>query len=122
MRHHQYPFKVNTSRSLDVLDLTDQVQRVLADSPIFEGHVTVSTLEAGCTLIVNEKEAGLISDLREAVGRLGNGRGQGLPLGSTSVMLPAIDGALAIGTWQRVLLVELDSKASRTVVVQIVGD
>lgn len=122
MRNHTEEKAIATGGHFDVADVTPEVEDALAASGIRHGHVTVSTPEPGCALIVNEKESGLIADLKGAVGRLGDQREPGLPLGSTSVMLPAIDGALAIGTWQRVLLVELDSEASRTVVVQIVGD
>ena len=122
MRNHTEERTVATGGHFDVADVTPDVETVLAASGIVHGHVTVSTKEPGCALIVNEKESGLIADLKDAVGRLGDQGEPGLPLGSTSVMLPAIDGALAVGTWQRVLLVELDSQASRTVVVQIVGD
>ena len=122
MRHHTEERAVATTGYFDVSDVTGAIEEVLASSDIRDGHVTVSTRDGGCALIVNEKETGLISDLKDSLARLGDGNGSGLSLGSTSVMLPAIEGALAVGTWQRVLLVELGSGASRTVVVQIVGD
>ena len=125
MRHHAEERTIDTSGHFDVTDLTGHIEEVLRSSGIAHGHVTVSTREPGCALFVNEKETGLISDLEDAVARLAEGdhaNGARLPLGSTSVMLPATEGALAVGTWQRVLLVELDSEASRTVVVQIVGE
>ena len=113
---------IATAGHFDVADLTGAVADAVAASGIRDGHVTVSTREPGCALIVNEKETGLLADLKDALARLRNGDGTGLSLGSTSVMLPAIEGALAVGTWQKVLLVELDSEANRTVVVQIVGE
>ena len=122
MRHHTEERAVATAGHFDVADLTGVIDDVLGASGIADGHVTVSTREPGCALVVNERETGLISDLKDSLARLDDGNGSGLSLGSTSVMLPAIEGALAVGTWQRVLLVELDSEASRTVVVQIVGD
>jgi thiamine phosphate synthase YjbQ (UPF0047 family) len=122
MRHHIEERVVGTAGHFDVADLTAIVGEALAASGIRDGHITVSTREPGCALIVNEKETGLLADLKDVAARLGDGNGTGLSLGSTSVMLPAIEGTLAVGTWQRVLLVELDSESSRTVVVQIVGD
>jgi thiamine phosphate synthase YjbQ (UPF0047 family) len=121
VRNHTETRTFVTSGPFGVADVTDEVEDVLAASGIESGHVTICTSEPGCTLIVNEKETGLISDIKEAAGRLGDGAAAP-PLGSTSVMLPAIDGALGLGQWQRVLLVELDSESSRSVVVQIVGD
>jgi thiamine phosphate synthase YjbQ (UPF0047 family) len=43
-------------------------------------------------------------------------------IGSTSVVIPAVDGRLRLGTWQRVLLVELDEPARRSFLVQVVGE
>jgi thiamine phosphate synthase YjbQ (UPF0047 family) len=43
-------------------------------------------------------------------------------LGATSVVLPAVDGHLRLGTWQRVLLVELREPSQRSIVIQIVGE
>jgi secondary thiamine-phosphate synthase enzyme len=39
-----------------------------------------------------------------------------------SESIPIVDGALTIGTWQSVLLVELDGPRERTVGVQIMGE
>lgn len=121
MKNHTESRTLTTGGHFSVADVTDDVERALAESGIRSGHVTICTSESGCALIVNEKETGLIADIKEAAGRLGD-NGNGSPLGSTSVMLPAIDGALGLGQWQRVLLVELGREQSRTVVVQIVGE
>jgi thiamine phosphate synthase YjbQ (UPF0047 family) len=121
MRNHSETRTFTTSGRFGVADLTPAVEEVLASSGIRAGHVTICTSEPGCALIVNEKETGLIADIKEAAGRLGNGAATP-PLGSASVMLPAVDGGLCLGQWQRVLLVGLDSESSRNVVVQIVGD
>src|SRR5918912_1016166 len=117
MRNHTAHVTLSTGGHFTVADVTDELEDVLGASGIRSGHVTVCTSEPGCALIVNEKESGLISDIKDAAARLGDGVAS--PVGSTSVMLPAIDGTLQLGQWQRVLLVELGSEPSRTVVVQI---
>ena len=43
-------------------------------------------------------------------------------VGAPSVVLPFVDGKLRLGTWQRVLLLELEEPGPRPVVVQIVGE
>lgn len=120
MRNHSARLTLSTGGHFTVADVTDELAKVLDGSGIRSGHVTVCTSEPGCALIVNEKESGLIADIKEASARLGDGVAS--PVGSTSVMLPAIDGMLELGQWQRVLFVELGSESSRTVVVQIVGE
>jgi len=40
-----------------------------------------------------------------------------------SLTVPFVDGAMVLGTWQQIVLLEFDTRArSREVVVQIVGE
>jgi thiamine phosphate synthase YjbQ (UPF0047 family) len=75
-------------------------------------------------LVVNERESGLIADIRQTLARLESSElaDQRAMLGSSSVVLPASDGRLRLGAWQRVLLIELEAAQERKIVVQIVGE
>jgi secondary thiamine-phosphate synthase enzyme len=42
-------------------------------------------------------------------------------LGTAGESVPVLDGELALGTWQRVLFLELDRERDRRWVVQVVG-
>ena len=112
-----------TTATPDFVDITGHVAGALEESGISEGHVRVLSPEEGCSLLVQERESGLLSDIEEALRRLGRtGAGVGRAvIGASSVVLPAVDGRLHLGTWQRVLLVETHSPRSRTVFVHIVG-
>lgn len=129
MRTHYAEYLVSTSKSLDFVDITDDVQGTLEASAIRSGQVTLFCAEAACSIIVNEKESGLLADIARTIERLGasSGRAQRSMLGSSSVVLPALDGKLRLGSWQRVLLVELEEsdqaqERKRSIVVQIVGE
>jgi thiamine phosphate synthase YjbQ (UPF0047 family) len=40
-----------------------------------------------------------------------------------SLTVPVVDGALLLGTWQQIVLLELDAKPrSRSLAVQVIGD
>lgn len=124
MRTHQARCSATTRDLLDFVDLTEQVQSALDESGITDGQVTVFVPDASCAILVNERESGLLEDIKRTIGRLesnGGGVRAGI-VGSTSVVLPAVDGRIRLGTWQRVLLLELESASSRSVVVQIVGE
>jgi secondary thiamine-phosphate synthase enzyme len=124
MRTHQAECHTKTIEPLDFVDLTDEVQGVIDESGIEDGQVTVFTPQTECVIVVNERESGLLSDVRRALDRLHSGgasKGRAM-IGSCSVVLPAEAGKLRLGTWQRVLLVELEEGAERSVVVQIVGE
>ncbi|HZJ51511.1 MAG TPA: YjbQ family protein [Actinomycetota bacterium] len=123
MRTHQSECTVSTLAAPDFVDITDDVQASLADSGICDGHVTIFSRSPSSPLIANERESGLLEDIKAAMARLNGSLSDGRPIiGSTSLMLPAVEGKLRLGTWQRVLLVELSQAGPRSVIVQIVGE
>ena len=123
MRTHQSECTVSTFGVPDFVDITEDVQASLADSGICDGHVTIFSRSPSSPLIANERESGLLKDIKTAMARLDGSVSDGRPIiGSTSLILPAVAGKLRLGTWQRVLLVELSQAGPRSVIVQIVGE
>ena len=120
---HRSQHVARTQATPDFVDITGQVAGALEDSGISDGHVRVLSPEEGCSLLVQERESGLLFDIEQALRRLGrSGAGAWRTvIGSSSVILPAVNGRLHLGTWQRVLLVETHSPRPRTVFVHIVG-
>jgi thiamine phosphate synthase YjbQ (UPF0047 family) len=123
MRTRQAECTVSTLAVPDFVDITDEVQEFLEGSGIYDGHVTIFSRSSSSPLIANERESGLLKDIKTAMARLDGTLRDGRPIiGSTSLMLPAVAGKLRLGTWQRVLLVELSQAGPRSVIVQIVGE
>jgi thiamine phosphate synthase YjbQ (UPF0047 family) len=112
---------MGTQAAMDFVDITEDIQACLDDSGIRGGQVTVFSPQPSCAIVVNELESGLLADIKAAADRLGAGRRRTM-IGSASAVFPAIDGKLRLGTWQRVLLVELEGPSTRSVLVQIVGE
>lgn len=103
------------------VDITDEVQRLLGASKIKHGLVSLFTADESAALVVNERESGLLSDMKDAVGRLSSGAG--IPrLGLRSVVFPAVEGRMYLGGWQRVMLVGLAEAGTKNVVVQVTGE
>lgn len=103
-----------------VVDVTDRVRAFATEMPA-DGllHVFVPHATAGVTLM--ETGSGSEGDLDELLGRLlprddryahrhgsiGHGGDHLLPvLVSPSLLLPVLDGDIALGTWQSVVLVD----------------
>jgi secondary thiamine-phosphate synthase enzyme len=124
MRIHQVECKAETEASLDFVDITGEVRTAITESGVRHGQATVLSLEDGCTVVMNERERGLMSDIRAALDRIGahDVHSRHALIGSTSVVLPVVDGDLRLGTWQRVLLAELEGPGIRSIVIQIVGE
>jgi thiamine phosphate synthase YjbQ (UPF0047 family) len=119
MKTHQIECTATTKTALDFVDITDEVQGALTSSGIGSGQVTVFAPHRDCAILINERESGLHTDIRTTLERLG---GKRTVVGSKSVVLPAMDGQLRLGQWQRVLLLELDRAQERSIIVQIVGE
>jgi|SRR5215213_2775558 len=123
LRGHRSRCVALTPPAPGFVDLTGDIERELELSGISDGQVTVFSRDQGCALLIQERESGLLVDIEQTLDRLSDGPGTDPRrlIGSSSVVLPAAQGRLRLGTWQRVLLVETDAPRARTVLVHIVG-
>jgi len=131
--------RVETRGDSQILDLTPEVQSVVARHGFREGQalVFVPGSTAGVTTI--EYEPGLLEDLPAAFERLapqglryrhdetwhdGNGHSHvRASLLGPSLLVPFEDGRLLLGTWQQIVLVDFDNRPRRReIVVQLQGE
>jgi thiamine phosphate synthase YjbQ (UPF0047 family) len=119
MQTHEGSVRGRAGSSPGFEDITSAVRSVVRASNLRNGRVTVFRTDPGFALCVNEWESGLLSDLSSAIERLNGSRSK---VGSASLVLPLVDGDLRLGTWQRIVLVELERPCEREVVVQVLGE
>ena len=123
-----------------ILDLTGDVQRVVAETGVRTGQATLMVVGSTAALTTLEYEPGLVDhDIVAALERIApedgryrheetwhddNGHSHvRAALIGPSLALPIAEGSIPLGTWQQVVLVDLDTRPrSRTVVVTILGD
>jgi secondary thiamine-phosphate synthase enzyme len=132
-------FQISTNGQGDVRDVTRQVADAVSRSGMRSGIVTVFAVGSTAGMTTIEFEAGAIEDLNAVFEQLAPREGEyrhhlrwGDDNGSShvraamvgpSLTVPFVDGAVVLGTWQQIVLVEFDTRArSREVVVQIVGE
>jgi secondary thiamine-phosphate synthase enzyme len=116
-----------------MVDLTARVADIVARAGISEGLCSVYVPHATAAIVVNENDdPNVCVDVLDALDRLipagiwrhdrvdGNAAShiQAAILGPGET-IPVHDGRLALGTWQAVMLVELDGPRDRRVVVTI---
>jgi secondary thiamine-phosphate synthase enzyme len=122
----------------DVCDLTRVVEKAVRESRLREGVVTVFVPGSTAAITTLELEPGMVADLKrfldEAVpagrdyahnhGGESNGHSHvRAALLGPSVTIPFSDGALALGTWQQIVLVDCDDRPrTRTVLISSIGD
>jgi len=122
----------------DTIDLTAELSNVLSRSGVADGVAVlfIGGSTAGLTTI--EYEPGVIEDLKEVLEsvapsdrdwrhhqRWGDHNGHShirSALVGPSISVPFVDGSLALGTWQQVVLIDFDERPRRRdVLVQLIG-
>jgi secondary thiamine-phosphate synthase enzyme len=133
---HTAELRLSTQGDTDAIDITAEVQRVVDEADTREGQVLAFVRGSTAAISTMEFEPGGIHDLREMVERLIPTQGdyehnrlnhdsnshahQRATLVGPSEVVPVLDGRLALGTWQQLVLLDFDDRPrERTVVVQI---
>ena len=134
-----YELRLKTSSRTDIMDLTGEVQERLRQSGITSGILVVFVPGSTGALTTIEFESGVLNDLLWAIERLapegleyehdrrwGDGNGYShvrAALLKPSLSIPIIDGLLALGTWQQIVLLDFDNRPrQRRVLIQVVGE
>lgn len=123
MLTHNSNCTVSAATTFGLVDVTEQVQEVVTSCGVSDGRVTIVRPDEGCALVVNEQERGLHADVQATIERLSSNNGAGVPpVGSASLVLPVVRGRVHLGTWQRILMLELSEPQDRPLLVQVVGE
>ena len=149
MKVFQHETRLRTAGGLTVTDITDEVQAAVKESGVTDGIACVYSPHTTCCVRVNEMETGFLEDFANLLRALvphdtyyahddfdrrtenicpedmdqGNGHSHcmAMLLGTAGESVPVRDGELLLGTWQRVLFIELDRERDRRWLVQVVG-
>ena len=138
MAVHTTELRLSTEGDADVHDITAAIQGVVEEAGAAEGQALAFVRGSTAAIATMEHEPGAVSDLRATLERLIPAEGeyehnrlnhdtnshahQRATAIGPSEAIPVIDGRLALGTWQQVVLIDLDDRPrERTVVVQVLS-
>ncbi len=138
MKVESYTLEVVLEAERGFADITREVQEFVEKSGVTQGIATVFVTGSTGAVIAMEYEPGLRKDIPEALERIAPRHGDyahhltwGDDNGSShvrasllgpSMVVPVVNGRLTLGTWQQVVVVNLDTKKrKRRVVVQVMG-
>jgi secondary thiamine-phosphate synthase enzyme len=138
MAVHSGMLRLSTDGGGQIVDVTAGVASVVRMAEIPVGVATVFVRGSTAAITAMEYEPGAVIDLTDVLERL-------IPTGADyehnrrnhdtnahaharaaiigpSVAVPVVDGALALGTWQSIVLIDLDDRPrERTVLVHVVA-
>ena len=120
---------VTSSREGDIINITPQVEKAVTESNVKAGLVHLFVQHSTAALTTIEYEPGVLKDLTRALSvlapdnedyahnsRWGDGNGRShvkAALVGPSITVPVENGQLVCGTWQQIVLLELDVNAGR---------
>ena len=132
--------RVSMQGDCRVENITERVRAALAQTQLRAGIVTVFIKHTTASVLIIEDEPGIRADTKALWERLipadprwqhntrnageDNGhshlRGQ---LQGQSLTIPFIDGAMTLGTWQQIVVLDFDTRARiRELVLQVIGE
>ena len=131
--------QIKSKSENDILDITDRVSQIVNESRIENGVVIVFVVGSTAAITTLEYEPGLRKDFPEMLSRLapreieyshdntwhdGNGHSHvRASLIGPSLAIPILEGHLTLGTWQQIVLVEMDTRPrERKFILQVIGE
>ncbi len=126
--------EIKTSKRIEIVDITERVKEIVENQDVVNGIALIYTKHTTTAVVVNENESGLKEDVLKVLEELiPSGAGymhdridnnadshlRAILLGN-SVVIPITNGKLDLGTWQRILFVELDGPRVRRVIVKVI--
>jgi secondary thiamine-phosphate synthase enzyme len=127
-------FSVQTSKRSELVDITNQIEKILASSKVKDGICVVYIPHTTAGVCINENaDPSVRTDIENTLNALiprqaryehteGNSDAhiKSSILGS-SLSIPIDSGRLLLGTWQGIYLCEFDGPRNRRVVLKILG-
>jgi secondary thiamine-phosphate synthase enzyme len=136
---HTKKIQLRSKGESDIIDITDQASQAIRESKINNGLVTVFISGSTAAVTTIEYEPGLKDDFPKMLSRVapenieykhdntwhdGNGHSHvRASLIGPSLTIPIVDGGMSLGTWQQIVVLELDTRPrNRNVILQLIGE
>ncbi len=131
--------KLQTRGHDHIIDITGQVAKVVADSKIKNGTVTVFIHGSTASVTTVEYEPALVKDIKEFDEKIipaeagyahdatwGDANGYAhlrASLYGPSLTVPVVSSSMTLGTWQQIIVIDHDNRArDREVIIQVMGE
>jgi secondary thiamine-phosphate synthase enzyme len=131
--------QLRSSKENDIIDVTKQTSDALRESGLNNGIINVFVAGSTAAITTIEYEPGLRHDFPKMLSRIapkdiqyrhdetwhdGNGHSHvRASLVGPSLTVPFSNGVLILGTWQQIVMLEMDTKPrERVLTIQILGE
>ena len=138
MAVHTAEVRITTRGHADLVDISAETQRVVAGAGVLEATTTIFVRGSTAAITTMEFEPGGVHDLHELLDRLIPAVGSyehnrlnhdtnshshlRAAIIGCSETVPVVNGEIALGTWQQLVLIDFDDRPrERTLVLQVVS-
>jgi secondary thiamine-phosphate synthase enzyme len=126
---------ITTSGQNQVVDITETINLELPES--FDGIAVINALHTTCGLTTADLDPGTDLDLLDAIKHIvpkiryrhpHNPEAEHVgdhimsSIIGTSVSLPVVKGLLLLGTWQRLVFIEMDGPRKRNITISLISE
>jgi len=127
----------HTKKRREYINITSDVEDVLAKSGINEGMILVSAMHITAGVYVNDAESGLIQDIDDWLEQLapfksdyrhhrtgednGDAHLKSLLI-HHEVIVPVTNGKLDFGPWQQIYYAEFDGMRRKRLIIKVLGE
>ena len=129
----------NIPARMDFVNITPDVERVVADSGVQEGLCLVNAMHITASVFINDNESGLHGDYEKWLEKLaphepvsqylhnrtGEDNGDAhlkRQIMGRQVVVAITEGRLDFGTWEQIFYYEFDGRRRKRVLVKIIGE
>jgi secondary thiamine-phosphate synthase enzyme len=130
--------ELSTGGDAAIVDITGAVREAVGASGVQQGQASAFVRGSTAAITTMEYEPGGVHDLQALLDRLIPPHGdyehnrlnhdtnshahQRASVIGSSELVPVVDGRLALGTWQQLVLIDFDDRPRRrTVIIQVLG-
>jgi secondary thiamine-phosphate synthase enzyme len=138
---HGETFVIDTDQRIELVDLTNRIMEFVRRFNVREGMLSIWSMHTTCTLLINEFQGALLSDIKRFLEQMvardaeylhndpnhsdcdrqnADSHLRAMLLGH-SLTLQISGGEVVLGQWQRILMAELDGPRARSLRVQVFG-
>lgn len=138
MKSHTEHLVLNTKKRIEFVNLTPNVERILAKSGIQEGLCLVNAMHITASVFINDEERGLKEDFKEWLEGLApgdvnkyrhnlTGEDNGYAhlrrtIMGREVVVAITKGKLDFGPWEQIFYGEFDGQRPKRILVKVIGE
>jgi secondary thiamine-phosphate synthase enzyme len=139
MKSYRKELWFNTSKRVEFINITPEVEKAVKESGVKEGLCLVNAMHITASVFINDNESGLLEDYRQWLeelaphepvsryrhNRTGEDNGDAhlkRQIMGREVVVAITEGRLDFGPWEQIFYGEFDGQRLKRVLIKIIGE